>query len=144
MTDGEKKQKNNGNKKAPAEKPGRAPRWALVLMSKLPIKWRTIANRRPRASLSNIPAKWFTGLTGKGRCPKRAPHRTERTEPLQSSGLLNGGGRSRKTGVVFVELFTELLDFLLGRHVGGGGLPIVVGVPRETEKVARRGDAGLQ
>ena len=113
-------------------------------MSKLPIKWRTIANRRPRASLSNIPAKWFTGLTGKGRCPKRAPHRTERTEPLQSSGLLNGGGRSRKAGVVIVELLAELLDLLFGGHSGSGGLPIVVAVPRETEEVEGRGDAGLR
>lgn len=36
---GEKKQKSNGNKKkAPAEKPGEAPLWALVLMSKLSYK----------------------------------------------------------------------------------------------------------
>jgi hypothetical protein len=45
---------------------------------------------------------------------------------------------------VFVELFAELLDFLLGRHVGGGGLSIVVGVPRETEEIEGRRNAGLR
>ena len=38
MTAGEKKQKSNGKKKAPAEKPGQAPRWTLVLMSKFRYK----------------------------------------------------------------------------------------------------------
>lgn len=45
---------------------------------------------------------------------------------------------------MFVELFSELLDLLLGGHVGGGGITIVVGVPRETEEVERRRDAGLR
>lgn len=45
---------------------------------------------------------------------------------------------------MFVELFAELLDFLFGGQVGGGGLPIVVGVPRETEEVEGRRDAGLR
>lgn len=72
-------------------------------------------------------------------------------EPLQNSGLPNGSGRGRsrggrccKAGVVLVELFTELLDLLFGGHAGGGGLTIVVGVPRKTEEVERRGDAGLR
>ena len=43
-----------------------------------------------------------------------------------------------------VEFFAELLDLFLGGHVGGGGLPIVVGVPRETEEVEGRRDAGLR
>jgi hypothetical protein len=54
------------------------------------------------------------------------------------------GGRSRKTGVVFVELLAELLDLFLSGHVGGGGLSIVVGVPRKTEEVERRRDASLR
>ena len=45
---------------------------------------------------------------------------------------------------MIVELFAELLDLLFGGHVGGGRLAIVVGVPRETEEVERRGDAGLR
>ena len=45
---------------------------------------------------------------------------------------------------MLVEFFAELLNLFLGRHVGGGGLSIVVGVPRETEEVERRGDAGLR
>ena len=45
---------------------------------------------------------------------------------------------------MLVEFFAELLDLFLGGHVGGGGLPIVVGVPGETEEVERRGDAGLR
>ena len=45
---------------------------------------------------------------------------------------------------MLVEFFAELLDFFLCRHVGGGGLSIVVGVPRETEEVEGRGDAGLR
>ena len=45
---------------------------------------------------------------------------------------------------MIVELSSELLDLFLGGHAGGGGLPIVVGVPRETEEVERRGDAGLR
>ena len=47
-------------------------------------------------------------------------------------------------GVVVVELFAELLDLLLSRHAGGRGLSIIVGVPRETEEVEGRGDAGLR
>jgi len=45
---------------------------------------------------------------------------------------------------VLVELFAELLDFFLCRHVGSGGLAIVVGVPGETEEVEGRRDAGLR
>ncbi len=45
---------------------------------------------------------------------------------------------------MIVELFAELLDLFLGRHVGCWELAIVVGVPRETEEVERRGDAGLR
>ena len=45
---------------------------------------------------------------------------------------------------MIVELFAELLDLFLGRHVGGGRLSIVVGVPRETEEVAGRRDASLR
>ena len=66
MIDGEKKQKNNGNKKPRLIGRGKRPAGRWCLCQKLPIKWRTIANRRPRASLSNIPAKWFTGLTENG------------------------------------------------------------------------------
>ena len=44
---------------------------------------------------------------------------------------------------MIVELFAELLDLCLGRHVGGGGI-VVVGVPRETEEVEGRRDAGLR
>ena len=43
-----------------------------------------------------------------------------------------------------VELFAELLDLLLGRHVGGGGIVVAFGVPRETEEVEGRRDAGLR
>ena len=43
-----------------------------------------------------------------------------------------------------VELFAELLNFLLGRHAGGRGLSIVVGVPGETEEVEGRRDACLR
>ena len=45
---------------------------------------------------------------------------------------------------MIVELFSELLDLLFSGHVGGGGLPIVVGVPRETEEVEGRRDASLR
>ena len=43
-----------------------------------------------------------------------------------------------------VELFAELLNFFLCRHAGGRGLSIIVGVPRETEEVDGRHDAGLR
>ena len=43
-----------------------------------------------------------------------------------------------------VELFAELLDFLLGRHVGGGGIVVAFGVPGETEEVEGRRNAGLR
>ena len=43
-----------------------------------------------------------------------------------------------------VEFFAELLDLFLGGHIGGGGITIVVGVPRETEEVEGRRDAGLR
>ena len=43
-----------------------------------------------------------------------------------------------------VELFSELLDLFLGWHSGGGGLAVLFIVPRETEEVERRGDAGLR
>jgi hypothetical protein len=45
---------------------------------------------------------------------------------------------------VLVELFAELLDLFLGGHVGGGGLSIVIGVPRETEEVEGRRDTSLR
>ena len=90
-------------------------------------------------------AKCFAGLTGERTAPYKGAAQNEADEePLHNSGLLNGGGRSRKAGVVIVELFTELLDLLFGGHVGGGGLTIVVGVPWETEKVEGRRDAGLR
>ena len=43
-----------------------------------------------------------------------------------------------------VELFAELLDLLLGRHVGGGGIVVAFGVPGETEEVEGRRDACLR
>ena len=43
-----------------------------------------------------------------------------------------------------VELFAELLDLFLGGHTGGGGIVVAFGVPRETEEVEGRGDAGLR
>lgn len=45
---------------------------------------------------------------------------------------------------MIVELFAELLDLLLSGHVGGGRVAILVGVPRETEEVEGRRDAGLR
>ena len=44
---------------------------------------------------------------------------------------------------MIIELLAELLDLFLCGHVGGGGL-FVVGVPRETEEVEGRRDAGLR
>lgn len=43
-----------------------------------------------------------------------------------------------------VELFAELLDLCLGGHIGGGGIVVAFGVPRETEEVEGRRDAGLR
>ena len=43
-----------------------------------------------------------------------------------------------------VELFAELLDLFLGGHVGGWGIVVAVGVPRETEEVEGGRDAGLR
>ncbi len=98
----------------------------------------------------------------------RAPHRTERTKSRCKAATYRtgadeagtgtdeeddgtgdtasgtGGGGCRKAGVVVVELFAELLDLFLGRHVGGGGVTIVVGVPGETEEVEGRRDASLR
>ena len=45
---------------------------------------------------------------------------------------------------MIVELFAELLDLFFGRHVGSGGIVVVVGVPWETEEVEGRRDAGLR
>ena len=45
---------------------------------------------------------------------------------------------------MLVELFAKLLDLFLGGQVGGGGITIVVGVPRETEEVEGRRDASLR
>ena len=45
---------------------------------------------------------------------------------------------------MIVELLAELLDLLFSGHVRCGGLSIVVCVPRETEEVEGRRDAGLR
>ncbi len=45
---------------------------------------------------------------------------------------------------MFVELFAELLDLFLGRHTGSGRIVVAFGVPRETEEVEGRRDAGLR
>jgi len=45
---------------------------------------------------------------------------------------------------VLVELFAELLDLFLGGHIGGGGIVVAFGVPRETEEVEGRRDASLR
>ena len=45
---------------------------------------------------------------------------------------------------MLVELFAELLDLFLGGHIGGGGIVVAFGVPRETEEVEGRRDAGLR
>ena len=42
---------------------------------------------------------------------------------------------------MIVELLAELLDLFFGGHAGGGGLTILVGVPRETEEVEGKRDA---
>ena len=43
-----------------------------------------------------------------------------------------------------VELFAELLNLLFSGHVGGGGLAVLIIVPRETEEVEGRRDACLR
>ena len=45
---------------------------------------------------------------------------------------------------MIIELFAELLDLFLGWHSGGGRLAVLFIVPRETEEVEGRRDAGLR